>query len=80
MGCVLAEPIVNGLETEMAGELVVLKVDFYSEAGRALSAEYNGYATPTFILFDAEGQELWRQVGTIDGDRVMEMVEGLKDL
>lgn len=70
MGCVLAEPIVNGLKTELTGELVVLKVDINSQAGRTLSAEYGGRATPTFIMFDAEGEEMWRQIGSIDAERV----------
>lgn len=78
MGCTLAEPIVNGLETELEGELVVLKVDFNSEAGRAISAEYGAFGTPTFIFFDAGGEELWRQIGTIDAERVKTAVEDLK--
>lgn len=78
MGCTLAEPIVNGLETELKGELVVLKVDVNSAAGRALSAEYGAFGTPTFIFFDTKGEELWRQIGTIDAERVKATVEGLK--
>jgi hypothetical protein len=75
MGCVLAEPIVNGLETELDGKLAVIKVDIYSQAGDTLSGEYGAIGTPTFILFDAEGEELWRQVGTIDAERVRTSVE-----
>ena len=75
MGCVLAEPIVNGLETELEGKLLVLKVDIHSEAGQVLADEYDGFATPTFIMLNAEGQELWRQIGTLDDERVRDAVE-----
>ncbi|HKJ27155.1 MAG TPA: thioredoxin family protein [Anaerolineales bacterium] len=75
MGCVLAEPIVNGLKTELAGKLVVLKVDIQSQAGKSLSARYAVVGTPTFILFDPAGEELWRQIGTIDAERVRAAVE-----
>jgi thioredoxin-related protein len=67
---VAAEPIVNGLETELAGELVVLRVDVNSPTGRELTVEYGSRVTPTFIFFDPDGEEVWRQFGTLDPERV----------
>jgi thioredoxin-related protein len=67
---VAAEPIVYGLETELAGQLDVLVVDVYTPAGRELSKEYNSLGTPTFIFFDPEGVEVWRSIGSIDPDQV----------
>lgn len=75
MGCVLAEPIVNGLETDLAGKLLVLRVDIHSQAGQTLADEYGSFATPTFIFFDAQGEEQWRQLGTLDDERVRAAVE-----
>ena len=66
MGCVLVEPVVNRLENEWAGQLMVLKVDVNSDAGRELGSA----ATPTFIFYDASGVELWRQIGSLDADKV----------
>jgi len=70
MGCVLVEPVVNRLENEWAGQLMVLKVDVNSDAGRELTAEMGSAATPTFIFYDASGVELWRQIGSLDADKV----------
>lgn len=60
----------NGLQAELGGQLEIIKVDIYTAAGRELTAEYNSIATPTFIFFDAEGNEVWRSIGSLDPDRV----------
>ncbi|MFN2144890.1 MAG: hypothetical protein ACK2T7_06030 [Anaerolineales bacterium] len=54
----------------MAGQLEILRVDVYTPAGRALSADYNSIGTPVFIFFDPEGNEVWRSIGTLDPDQV----------
>jgi hypothetical protein len=61
---------VNGLETELAGELVILQVDVYTPAGRELSEAYNSIGTPVFIFFDPGGTEVWRSIGSIDPEQV----------
>ena len=70
MGCVAAKPIVEGLEKELAGKLVVLRVDVDSPAGRALTKQYGSRVTPTFIFFTPEGEEAWRQFGGLDANKV----------
>lgn len=70
MGCVLVEPVVNRLETELAGQLVVLRVDVNSDAGRELTAQTGNLATPAFIFYDASGVEQWRQIGSLDEQRL----------
>ena len=60
------KPIVDGLESEYKGRLVVIRVDIQSETGRALAPLYNFQYTPTFIFFDAGGKELWRSIGQLD--------------
>lgn len=60
----------NGLETELEGELVVLRVDINSPTGRELSADFGSRVTPTFIFFNPAGEEVWRQFGTLDPGRV----------
>ena len=66
------EPIVNGLRDELDQQLVILKVDIFTDAGRELKAEYNGVYTPTFIFFDPDGKEVWRTVGSLDAEQVKE--------
>ena len=57
MGCVLAEPIVDGLEVEFAGRLTVVRVDIYTPAGRELGTQFATRLTPTFVLLDGSGIE-----------------------
>jgi len=72
MACVAARPIVDGIESEYRGQLLVLRVDVQDAAGMALARELTVIATPTFIFFDAQGVVLWRSVGTINPDQVAE--------
>jgi len=72
MACLAAKPIVDGLEREYAGRLLVLRVDVQSALGKALAREQSVLATPTFIFFDAQGEILWRRVGMIDPNQVAE--------
>lgn len=60
----------NGLQAELGGQLEVIKVDVFTAAGRELTAEYSSIATPTFIFFDPDGNEVWRSIGSLDPDRV----------
>jgi len=31
--------------------------------------------TPTFVFFDAEGNELWRALGTLDAEQVRQTMQ-----
>ena len=66
----IAKPVVNGLQAELAGKLTVLRVDINSPAGREMSAQTGSSATPTFIFYDGSGNELWRQIGSLDAEKV----------
>lgn len=70
MGCLAAEPVVNGLKTELAGQMIVLQVDVSTPAGKEISTQFNAFGTPTFIFFDAEGNETWRTIGALDPEKV----------
>ena len=63
------KPIVNGLKEQFPEELRVISVDVQSDLGHELVREY-GRFTPTFVFYDAQGDELWRSVGTLDADKV----------
>jgi thioredoxin-related protein len=64
------KPIVDGLEREYAGRLLVLRLDIQSEVGRELAPVFNFQYTPTFIFFDATGVELWREIGGLDPEHL----------
>jgi hypothetical protein len=61
---------VNGLEKELAGKLIVLRVDVNSPAGRELTIQTGSWATPSFIFYDGLGGEKWRQTGSLDPEKV----------
>ncbi len=69
------KPIVDGLEKQYTGRLVVIRVNIQSAAGQTLAPLYGFQYTPTFIFFDAGGNELWREVGQLDTAKVGEAVK-----
>jgi thioredoxin-related protein len=60
------KPIVDGIEAQYKGRLVVIRLDIQSQTGHILAPLYGFQYTPTFILFDSRGKELWRSVGQLD--------------
>ncbi|GIK08372.1 MAG: hypothetical protein JETCAE02_18040 [Anaerolineaceae bacterium] len=68
------KPVVDGLEKELAGKLILIRLNIQENVGRELAPVYGFQYTPTFIYFDAQGNELWRQVGGLDTERVRESV------
>lgn len=70
------KPVVDGLEKELSGRLTVIRVDIHTEAGREIARQYKFQYTPTFIMFDEDGNELWREVGSLNAEWVKQSVEG----
>jgi thioredoxin-related protein len=66
----VAKPIVDGIEEEHRGRLTVIRINVQEVEFRPLLARYNFQFTPTFILFDSEGRELLRSVGSINTEEV----------
>jgi thioredoxin-related protein len=71
---VAAKPIVDGIETQYQGKLLVLHVDVQDPAGKELARQYAVLGTPTFIFFDAQANELWRSLGSINPDQVAKSI------
>ena len=63
------------LENNLMDRIVIIRVNVQEEVGRELASVYELSFTPTFIYFDAEGNELWREIGGLDAQRVYESVE-----
>jgi thioredoxin-related protein len=61
-----AKPIVDGIEKQHADDLTVIRVNVQDEAMQPLMETYAFQFTPTFILFDPAGEEIFRTVGAID--------------
>lgn len=69
------KPIVDGIEQEYDGRLLVIRLNIQEEVGRELAPLFEFEFTPTFIFFDAQGTELWRSVGNLDLERLRQSLE-----
>lgn len=63
------------LENEMRNEILIIRLNIQEEVGRELAPVYDFMFTPTFIFFDGDGVELWREVGSLDPQRVRDSLE-----
>lgn len=75
VACTQMKPIVDDVEKELQGRLLVIRINVQEEAGRQLAARYGFQYTPTFIFFDAKGNEVWREIGRLDTQRVRKSIE-----
>lgn len=75
VACTAIKPVVDELEGELGSRLRIIRIDVQQPAGRELAPVYRFAFTPTFIFFDAQGHELWRQVGTLDTQRVRDSLK-----
>jgi thioredoxin 1 len=75
LDCAALAPLVDDIEQQFSGRLHVIRVDLQSQVGRELAPAYNFEFTPTFVFFDAQGNEQWRQIGGIDQTLVRTSLE-----
>jgi len=66
---------VDGLAAEWGDSVTVLRLNVQDPAAQPLLAELGFRFTPTFILFDSDGREIWRTNGIINPDEVNEQLE-----
>jgi thioredoxin-related protein len=66
---------VDELEDELGEQVYFIRLNIQEPVGRELAPVYGFEFTPTFIFFDGDGNELWREVGGLDTQRVRESVE-----
>jgi thioredoxin-like negative regulator of GroEL len=66
---------VDRLEEQYNGQLDVVRVDIQSSAGRAIAGEFGVLVTPTFMFFDAQGQEIQRMVGSLNEELIKRTLE-----
>lgn len=65
----------DGLEHELGDKLHIIRVDIQQTVGRELAPVYGFEYTPTYIFFDAKGNEVWRTIGEIDPQKVYDSVK-----
>ena len=71
-----ARPFLDRAEEENP-ELAVIRINVQNQDAQPILEEFGFQYTPTFILFDPNGDELWRTAGAIDPDLVKETLESL---
>jgi len=69
------KPVVDELENELGDEILFIRLNIQEQVGRELAPVYGFEFTPTFIYLDANGKELWREVGSLDTQRVRGSLE-----
>ena len=60
----------DGLERDLAGRLHVVSLDIHHPVGRQIGAQFGLDFTPSYVLFDGEGVEIWRTVGVLRAEEV----------
>lgn len=65
----------DGIEREYGDNLLVLRVNIQEPLGEELQEIYKVEFTPTFLLFNAEGEQIGTYVGAIDPAIVRTAVE-----
>ncbi|MEW6403658.1 MAG: hypothetical protein AB1649_17825 [Chloroflexota bacterium] len=60
----------DGLEEELGDQIIFIRLNIQESVGRELAPVYGFEFTPTFIYFDAQGNELWRSVGEFDPQKL----------
>jgi thioredoxin-related protein len=78
MACRRARPIVDGLEAEWGNAVQVARLNIHDAAAADLLQQLNFRFTPTFILFDETGREVWRAVGSLSPDEVNQQIHTLQ--
>jgi thioredoxin-related protein len=74
MPCLMAKPIVDGLEKDLQGQADVVRLSVLSELGRDVAMQYGVRAVPTFLIFDAQGTLIGRQVGFPNREQIETLV------
>ncbi len=81
ISCTQIRPVVDRLEEELSSEvsigpqLHIIRVNVQESVGKDLGRLYGFQATPTFIFFDAQGNEVWREIGSFDPQRVRDSLK-----
>jgi thiol-disulfide isomerase/thioredoxin len=71
-------PIVDGLEDEWGEQVQVVRLNVLDDDAQDVLAQLGFRFTPTFILLDGSGDEVWRTVGILNAEEVRQEVNSNK--
>ncbi len=75
MACTAIKPVVDELEEELGEKVQFIRLNVQDQTGMELAPVYNFNFTPTFIFFDADGNEVWRTIGSFDPQKVRDSIQ-----
>lgn len=73
LGCINAEPNIKAIEN--SGLIDVFRVNIQRKDAQALKDSLGVRFTPTFVLLNQTGDEIWRQVGSINVEEFYKILE-----
>ncbi len=62
-------------EISIGDPIHIIRLNIQEDVGRELAPVYDFEFTPTFIFFDAQGNEVWRMVGEFDPQKVRDSLQ-----
>jgi len=70
-------PIVDGIEEKYGKEFKIVRIDIDTEQGKKLAREHGFIGQPTFMFFDASGEEVRRLMGPQTAETLQREIETL---
>lgn len=71
----MAKPIVDGLESKLAGKAEVIRLDVMSRVGQNAARRYGIRGVPALVVVDGSGQAVFGQAGIPRSGQIIEQVE-----
>lgn len=68
------KPIVDGIEQDYTGTVRVVRLDARNAENRELARQIGVQMTPTYVLFDAQANEVFRSSGSLSRSQFDELV------
>ena len=65
----------DGLEKELAGRALVVRLNVASQVGREAAYQYRVRALPTFLVFDGGGRLVWQRAGRASKAELMKAMQ-----
>lgn len=75
--CLVAKPIVDGLERELDGKAQMIRLDVTSNLGLQIARRYGVSTLPTLIIFDGKGNLVFQHNGPPSRVKVLNLVKSL---
>ncbi len=77
MSCLVAKPIVDGIEKDLKGKAEVVRLNMLNRVGREAASRYGVPAVPTLVVLDADGNVIHHHTGKPNRREVVARVSAL---